>query len=155
MHSQWGCTFPVSHIAIPGEDVYFIVIHPHREWRCALPGIGMRLTGNAHSLYRVKMSKWLSLNVRDCKSNVGPTIWEEPQSDNYWSNQNSENSHKWQDLVRPIIQSDWGSSQMVGPILHYFRRPWHLQTATLTSSPCINYVRSADHKMWSLPVGPR
>ena len=79
------CAFPVSHITIPGEDVYSIVIHPHREctsspgmwmyltgnahpnweWRCASPGmhiltgngdVGMHIiTGNTRSLYRVSI----------------------------------------------------------------------------------------------------
>ena len=66
------CAFPVSHIAIPSEDIYSIVIHPHRDCTSS-PGMGMYLTedrdvphqectsspgmhiltGNAHSLYRV------------------------------------------------------------------------------------------------------
>ena len=42
----------MSHTAIPSEDVYFIVIHPHREWdvphrKCTSSrGMGMCLTGN-------------------------------------------------------------------------------------------------------------
>ena len=38
--------FAVSQIAIPGEDVHSIVIHPHRECTTS-PGMGMCLTGNA------------------------------------------------------------------------------------------------------------
>ena len=58
-------------MCIPGEDVYSIVIHPadrecmhiltgngdvpHGKGGCASSGMGMCLTGNAHSLYRVNM----------------------------------------------------------------------------------------------------
>ena len=45
------CVFPVSHIAIPSENFYAIVIHPHREWGCASPRMHI-LTGKTHSLYR-------------------------------------------------------------------------------------------------------
>ena len=51
-HSQRGTSpFPVSHIAIPGEDVYSIVIHPH--WECtSSSGMGVCLTGNGDVPHR-------------------------------------------------------------------------------------------------------
>ena len=47
-HSWRRCAFSVSHIVIPGEDVFPFVIHPHQEWGCASVGMGIWLTGNAH-----------------------------------------------------------------------------------------------------------
>ena len=64
-HSWWGTSpFLMRHIAIPDEDVLsrwgtspflvryiLIVIHPHREWGCALPGMHI-LTGNGDVPHR-------------------------------------------------------------------------------------------------------
>ena len=52
VHYWWGTfPFPMKHIPIPGEDFHSIVIYPHRECTSS-PGMGMCITGNAHSLYR-------------------------------------------------------------------------------------------------------
>ena len=39
---------------------------------------------------------------KECK--IGPTIWKEPQSDNYWSDQNSENTRLWPWMTRFLVR---------------------------------------------------
>ena len=51
-HRKWGCASPGMHILTGNGDV------PHREC-ISSPGMGMCLTGNAHSLYRVNTNTFL------------------------------------------------------------------------------------------------
>ena len=61
----------MRHISIPGEDESQWNEHPHWEWGCASPGMHI-LTGNAHSLYRMHLSRasFQNRSKRDISSNI-------------------------------------------------------------------------------------
>ena len=73
-HSRWGCAFPVRinhngiNILTGNEDV------THRECTSS-PGMGMCLTGSAHSLYRVKVYRAASFSKTVVANKLTQTHW--------------------------------------------------------------------------------
>ena len=57
-------------MCIPDENESQWNEHSHREWKCASPGMGMCLTGNANSLYRVRVVCVVKLNINSDKAAV-------------------------------------------------------------------------------------